>query len=122
MVQGNNYFTNISTVFDTFSHIIALMGIIVIMTMLNSWLLLIALIVIALQSLLHIVRQRYNRQFQIDTISEQRKLGYMSQIPKSIPAKKDIDMFNLGEYIFKKIESFQKNMLDFNFRRIKKME
>lgn len=120
MVQGNNYFTNISTVFDTFSHIIALMGIIVIMTMLNSWLLLIALIVIALQSLLHIVRQRYNRQFQIDTISEQRKLGYMSQIPKSIPAKKDIDMFNLGEYIFKKIESFQKNMLDFNFRRIKK--
>lgn len=120
MVHGNNYFTNISTVFDTFSQIIALVGIIVIMTMLNSWLLLIALIVIVLQSLLHIIRQRYNRQFQIDTISEQRKLGYISQIPKSIPAKKDIDMFNLSEYVFKKIESFQKNMLGFNFRRIKK--
>ncbi len=120
MVQGNNYFTNISIVFDTFSHIIALAGIIVIMTMLNSWLLLIALIVIALQSLLHIIRQRYNRQFQIDTISEQRKLGYMSKMPKSIPAKKDIDMFDLSDYILKKIESFQKNMLDFNYRRIKK--
>ncbi len=120
MVRGNNYFTNISIVFDTFSHMIALAGIIVIMTMLNSWLLLIALIVIALQSLLHIVRQRYHRQFQVDTISEQRKLGYMSRMPKSIPAKKDIDMFHLSDYIFKKIEAFQNNMLDFNFRRIKK--
>lgn len=120
MVQGNNYFTNISNVFDTFSQIIVLIGIIVIMTMLNRWLLLIALGVIILQSLLHIIRQRYNRQFQMDTISEQRKLGYMSQIPKRIPAKKDIDIFNLGEYVVNRIEAFQKNMLDFSLQRIKK--
>lgn len=120
MVQGNNYFTNISNVFDTFSQIIVLIGIVVIMTMLNRWLLLIALSVIILQSLLHIVRQRYNRQFQMDTISEQRKLGYMSQIPKRIPAKKDIDIFNLGEYVVNRIEAFQKNMLDFSMQRIKK--
>lgn len=120
MVQGNNYFTNISNVFDTFSQIIVLIGIIVIMTMLNRWLLLIALGVIILQSLLHIIRQRYNRQFQMDTISEQRKLGYMSQLPKRIPAKKDIDIFNLGEYVVNRIEAFQKNMLDFSLQRIKK--
>ncbi len=120
MVQGNNYFTNISIVFDTISQIIALIGIIFIMTMLNSWLLLIALLIVSMQSLLHIIRQRYNRQFQIDTVSEQRKLGYMSQMPKSIPAKKDIDMFGLGKYIFNKIETFQNNMLNFHFRRIKK--
>lgn len=120
MVQGNNYFTNISNVFDTFSQMIVLIGIIVIMTMLNRWLLLIALSVIILQSLLHIIRQRYNRQFQMDTISEQRKLGYMSQIPKRIPAKKDIDIFNLGEYVVNRIEAFQKNMLDFSMQRIKK--
>ena len=120
MVQGNNYFTNISNVFDTFSQIIVLIGIVVIMTMLNRWLLLIALSVIVLQSLLHIIRQRYNRQFQMDTISEQRKLGYMSQIPKRIPAKKDIDIFNLGEYVVNRIEAFQKNMLDFSMQRIKK--
>lgn len=120
MVYGDNYFTNISTVFDIFSQIITLVGIIVIMTMLSRWLLLIALIVIVLQSWLHIMRQKYNRQFQADTIGEQRKLGYMSQIPKRIPAKKDIDMFNLGEYVLNKIESFQKNMLDFNYQRIKK--
>lgn len=120
MVQGNNYFTNISIVFDTISQIIALIGIIFIMTMLNSWLLLIALLIVSMQSLLHIIRQRYNRQFQIVTVSEQRKLGYMSQMPKSIPAKKDIDMFGLGKYIFNKIETFQNNMLNFHFRRIKK--
>lgn len=120
MAHGNNYFTNISTVFDTISQVIALAGIVIIMTMLNNWLLLIALIVIVLQSVLQIVRQRYNRQFQVDTIGEQRKLSYMSQIPKSIPAKKDIDMFHLGEYVLEKIYYFQNNMLDFNLRRIKK--
>lgn len=120
IAHGNNYFTNISTVFDTFSQIISLAGIVVIMTMLNRWLLLIALVVIVLQSFLHIIRQKYNLKFQVDTVSEQRKLGYVSQIPESIPAKKDIDMFHLGEYVYKKIEFFQKNMLNFNFQRIKK--
>ncbi|MBE6024464.1 MAG: ABC transporter ATP-binding protein [Cellulosilyticum sp.] len=120
MVHGNNYFTNISTVFDTLSYIITLVGIIVIMSMLNNWLLLIALVVIVLQSLLHIIRQRYNRQFQIDTISEQRKLGYMSQLPKKIVAKKDIDMFQYGKYIMKRTEMFQHNMLYFIVKQIKK--
>jgi len=120
MVHGNNYFTNISTVFDTLSYIITLVGIIVIMSMLNNWLLLIALVVIVLQSLLHIIRQRYNRQFQIDTISEQRKLGYMSQLPKRIVAKKDIDMFQYGKYVMKRTEMFQHNMMYFIVKQIKK--
>lgn len=120
MAQGNNYFTNISTVFDTFSDMISLIGIVAIMATLNRWLLFIALIVIALQSLLHVIRQRYHRQFQVDTVSEQRRLGYMSQMPRSIPAKKDIDIFHLGEYVFKKIENFQKTMLGFHSGRIKK--
>lgn len=120
MVHGNNYFTSISTVFDTLSYIITLVGIIVIMSMLNNWLLLIALVVIVLQSLLHIIRQRYNRQFQIDTISEQRKLGYMSQLPKRIIAKKDIDTFQYGKYVMKRTEMYQHNMLYFIVKQIKK--
>lgn len=120
MVQGDNYFTNISTVFDTLSQIIALVGIIVIMTMLNGWLFLVAMVVIVLQALLHIIRQRYIRQFQTDAISDERKLGYMSQIPKRIPAKKDIDIFNLGEYVMNKIKSFQEKVLGYDLQRIKK--
>ena len=120
IAHGNNYFTNISTVFDTLSKIISLIGIVVIITMLNRWLFIIALVVIVLQSFLHITRQKYTLKFQADTISEQRKLGYISQIPKSIPAKKDIDIFNLRDYVFRKIEHFQNNILAFNLRRIKK--
>lgn len=120
MVQGDNYFTNISTVFDTLSQIITLIGIIVIMTMLNGWLLFISTVVIVLQSLLHIIRQKYTRQFQINTVSAQRKLGYISQIPKRIAAKKDIDMFSYGEYVLDKIKSFQRIMLDYNKKRINK--
>ncbi len=120
IAQGNNYFTSITTVFDTLSNIISLIGIVAIMTMLNKWLFLIAVILIGLQSVLQIIRQKYNLQFQSDSSREQRRLGYVSQIPKNIPAKKDIDMFDLRSYVFSKIEHFQKNILSLNLRRIKK--
>ena len=119
MSQGNNFFTNITTVFETISQAITLSGIIVIMTMLNIWLLLIVLIVIVLQSVLHIIKLRYNKQFQVDTIHEQRKLGYVSQLTKDTGAKKDVDMFRMSGFILNKIKSFQQNMLAFNRRRIK---
>ena len=119
MVQGNNYFTNISLVFETISQIITLVGIIAIITFLNRWLLIIAFLLIAIQSFLHIVRQKYNRQFQVDTISDQRKLGYMSQLPKKIISKKDIDIFNFGKYVLEKISIFQQNMLTYNCQLIK---
>lgn len=119
MSQGNNFFTNIATVFDTISQIITLVGIILIMTMLNIWLLFIALLVIALQSVLHIVRLKNNKRFQTDIISDQRKLGYISQLSKDTSAKKDIDMFGMGDFILKKIRLFQRNMLGLNLYRIK---
>lgn len=74
---------------------------------------------IALQAVLHVINLRYNKQFQIDTVNEQRKLGYVSQLAKDISAKKDIDLFNMSGFILKKIKSFQQNMLVFNIRRIK---
>ena len=119
MAYGNNFFTNITTVFETISRFITLLGIIFIMTMLNIWLLLIVLAVIVLQAVLHLMQLRYNRQYQVDTIGEQRKIGYVSQLAKDIGAKKDIDMFNMRDFILQKIESFQQAMLIFDKRRIK---
>lgn len=48
IAHGNNYFTSITTVFDTLSNIISLVGIVVIMTMLNRKLLLIAAVLVVL--------------------------------------------------------------------------
>lgn len=84
MSQGNNFFTNITTLFDTISEFITLVGIMLIMTTLNIWLLFIMLAVIALQSTLHIIQLKYNKQYQFDTINEQRKLSYMSHLIKGI--------------------------------------
>lgn len=120
IAHGNNYFTSITTVFNTLSNIISLVGIVVIMTVLNRKLFLIAAVLIVLQSFLHISRQKYNLKFLTDVSREQRRLSYISQIPKSIPAKKDIDMFDLRRYVFEKIEYFQKNILALSLRRIKK--
>lgn len=119
MAQGNNFFTSLAVVFDTISKIITLVGIIFLMTTLNIWLLFIALSVIALQSVLHIAKLKTNKQFQTDIISDQRKLTYVSQLPKDISAKKDIDMFSMSGFVLKKIKFFQQNMLHINLRRIK---
>ena len=113
MSQGNNFFTNITTLFDTISEFITLVGIMLIMTTLNIWLLFIMLAVIALQSTLHIIQLKYNKQYQFDTINEQRKLNYMSHLIKGIETKKDIDMFAMGDFILNKVKSFQQVMLNF---------
>lgn len=119
MSQGNNFFTNIATVFQTISQVITLLGMTLILTMMNVWLLFIALAVIALQSVLHVIKLKYNKQFQVDTINEQRKLGYVSHLAKDTLAKKDIDMFCMSSFIMNKIKTFQQNMLVFNWHRIK---
>ncbi len=118
--QGYNYFTSITTVFDVISNIISLIGIVAIMTMLDRKMLLIAVVLVLLQSYLHIIKQRYHLKFQVDISREQRRLGYMSQIPKSIPAKKDIDMFDMKGFVLSKIKHFQEKLLDLNLRQIKK--
>ena len=66
-VRGNNFFTSLTTVFATISKIITLIGIVIIMSKLNVWILSIALIVIILQALLHYVRLKYERKFKADS-------------------------------------------------------
>lgn len=117
-VRGNNFFTSLTTVFETISRFITLVGIVFIMTTLNVWLLAIALVVIVLQALLHYIRLKYDRKYKADSINDQRNIGYVSQLAKDIKSKKDIVMFDMSEYILKKIESFQQAMLVFDKRRI----
>lgn len=118
-VRGNNFFTSLTIVFATVSQFITLVGIVCVMTTLNIALLAIALIVIALQALLHYTRLRHDRKYMEDSISDRRKIAYVSQLVKDIQSKKDIVMFDMNDYILKKIEAFQKAMLLVDKRQIK---
>ena len=120
LANGNNFFTNIMTLFETVSRIITLIGIILIMTILNAWLLVFMLVVVGLQSVLHIKQLNDNKQYQYDIINDQRKLGYVSQLAREPEAKKDIDMFGMHAFVSKKIELLQRNLLEFDKCRIKK--
>jgi len=117
-MYGNNFFTALTTVFETVSRIITLVGIILIMTLLNSWLLLIALVVIILQAVLHVIQLRQNRKYNFESINEQRKIGYVSTLAQDVSIKKDVVMFDMSGFILQKIDSFQRAMLVFNKRRI----
>jgi len=85
----------------------------------NIWLLFIAIVVIIFQALLHYMRLKQDRRYQEDSSSDRRKNAYISHLCKDIQSKKDIIMFGMGDYIIKKIESFQQSMLAFDKRRIK---
>lgn len=118
MVQGDNYLNNLATAFQTFSQFITLIGIVVIITILNIWLLLVALLMIVLQTALHLVRLRYNRQYNFAIIKERRKIAYATQLTRDIDVKKDLQIFNMGDFILDKVEAFQKKLLTFDKKRI----
>lgn len=118
-VRGKNFFTSLTIFFNTISQIITLIGIMCVMTILNIWLLGIALIVIALQAVLHYIRLRHDRKYTQDTIEDNRKVSYVSQLAKNISNKKDIVTFGMSDYILKKVEFFQNAMLAIDKRRIK---
>lgn len=118
MAQGDNYLNNLTTAFRTISQSMTLIGIIVIMTMLNIWLLLVALATVVLQAVLHLIRLRYNRQYDYDVTNERRKISYAAQLTRDINVKKDIQLFDMGGFILEKVAAFQKKLLVFDRRRI----
>lgn len=117
-VCGNNFFTSLINFFHIISQIISLIGIVWVMTILNTWLLAVALIVIVLQGMLHYVRLRHDRNYTRDSIEDNRKNFYVSQLAKNISNKKDIVTFGMGSYILKKVELFKQAMLLIEKRRI----
>ena len=81
------------------------------MTLLSGWLLIIALVVIALQSILHVMQLRYEREYQLESSGGHRRINYTSQIVRDSAIKKDVIMFGMDKFVLGKIESFQKLML-----------
>lgn len=118
-VRGNNFFTSLNNFFSIISQIISLIGIVWVMTILNTWLLAVALIVIVLQGVLHYIRLKHDRNYTKDSIEDNRKNFYVSQLAKNISNKKDIVTFGMGSYILKKVELFKQAMLLIEKRRIK---
>lgn len=119
MAHGDNYLNNLTTAFQTVSQFLTLIGVIVIMTMLNIWLLLVALVMIVLQAALHLVRLRHNRQYSSDIVIEQRKISYGTQLTRESNVKKDIQIFDMGGIILDKVAAFQKKLLAYDLKRIR---
>lgn len=119
LIRGNNFFTSLTLTFSTISRFVSLVGIVCVMTTLNIWLLLIAVVVIVLQALLYYVSLKHNKKYNEDSVSERRKNSYLSQLAKSINSKKDVIMYSMSGYILEKIKSFQNEMLAFDRRRIR---
>lgn len=118
-VQGNNFYTSLSTLFSTLSALITLIGVVAVMTTFNIWILLFALIIVVLQAVLHYTRLRLDKRYHDDTIYDQQKIRYVSELPKNVQTKKDIVMYNMGDYIMRNAEKYQQTMLGHQKRRVR---
>ena len=117
--RGNNFFTSLTVVCSMISKAITLIGVVSLITHLNAWLFLVAVIIIALQTLLHIIRVKNNKKHNLDSMADQRRVVFSSELPTNIEKKKDVIMYNLGGLIVNKLKSFQDAMLAFDRRRIR---
>lgn len=117
--RGNNFFTSLKIVCSMISKLITLIGVISIVTRLNVLLLFVVFVVIALQTVLQIIRVNNNRKYNMDSMADQRRLTFSSDLPTNIEKKKDVIMYDLGGLITRKLKSFQEAMLVFNRRRIR---
>ena len=117
--RGNNFFTSLKTICAIISKLITLVGVISIITHLNVVLLLVVFIVIVFQTLLQIIRVKNDKKYNLDSMADQRRLTFSSDLPTNMEKKKDIIMYDLGGLIIRKLKSFQEAMLIFNKRRIK---
>lgn len=117
--RGNNFFTSLTIVFSSVSKAITLAGILSIMTILDLKLFIVALIVIGLQSLLQLAKVKSNRKYTLESVADQRKVAFSSDLPINVAKKKDILMYNLGGLILSKIKSYQADMLGYDKRRIR---
>ena len=117
--RGNNFFTSLTTVCSIISKFITLFGVISIITKLNVILLLVVMIVIVLQTLLQIIRVHNNKKYNLDSMADQRRLTFSSDLPTNVEKKKDVIMYDLGSLIIHKLRSFEDAMLIFQKRKIK---
>lgn len=116
--QGNIYINNLTSALNSISQLLTLVGVVIIITAINVWLILISAILVVLQSYLYSLKLRYNRKYNVETINDRRKVSYVTQIVRNIEFKKDIQLFGMESYIFSKITSFYKSLLSFDRERI----
>lgn len=118
-VHGKNFFTSLTVFFRIISQLITLAGIVCVMTILDVWLFLAALVVLASQAALHYMRLRHERKYAQDSVEDDRKAFYVSQLAKNISNKKDVVTFGMSGYILKKAEAFQRAMRKLDKRRLR---
>ena len=119
IVRGNNFCTSLNVLSNIISQIITLLGILGVISMLDIWLLVIAVVASILQALLHYIRLKYDRKYKEDSSADRRKYGYVSQLVKDVQSKKDIVMYGMSDYLLKKSKMFQQSMLVFQRHHIK---
>lgn len=91
-VCGNNFFTSLNNFFQIISQIISLIGIVWVMTILNAWLLEVALIVIVSQGVLHYIRLKHDRNYTKDSIEDNRKIFMYHSWQKTYQTKKILSL------------------------------
>ena len=117
--RGSNFFTNLTIISSIITKLITLIGVVSIITRLNISLLAVVSVVIVLQTILQIVRVKNGRKYNFDSMADQRRLTFSSDLPINVEKKKDIIMYDQSGIVLRKLKSFQNSMFEFSKKLIK---
>ena len=118
LAQNNNFIGILNGIKGIASNTIILVGVIAVVIQMDVLLLIIAIVAVTLQCAIYFINTKLNIKYDVEGISVNRGLQYVSQLPMNARIKKDISIYNMNDFILNKIRLYQQSWMKILSRRI----
>ena len=119
-LAANNNFINILNAINRLaSNIIIFFGVIAIILQLDFLVLIVAFFVVVVQCSIYYINIKLNINMDVESVSVNRKLNYVTQLCTKPSMKKDITIYHMSGFILEKIQMFQQSWMKIFQKRIK---
>lgn len=121
VVNDNNFVALLSSIRDFFKNLIVLSGIILLTIRIDATILVIALIVITIQTIATSKTTKRQLDYNEEAFPYMRRSEYVSRISNVITFRKDILIYNAKDYVINKLNGYNQFLFDF-FKKLKKFQ
>lgn len=121
VANDNNFVSLLASIRNFFVNLIILLGIIALTVTVDPWILIVALVVIIIQTILTSVSTKANLKFNEEGYPYMRRWEYVSRLATRPFYRKDILLYDAKEYIISKLESYNQFIFSF-FKKLQKVQ
>ncbi len=110
IIDNSRFATLTNNFYGIVSNIIILLGVVIVLAQIDFWILMIVLMVVMINTLSIMYRQKYNRGVHIDINPILRKLQYFMQIGEDVSYVKEIKTYLMDKKMVKRYVDLQNQM------------